>query len=41
MENEFDAVMAQRTDAELIIILNSGPGDYQPAAIDAAKRVFD
>jgi hypothetical protein len=41
MENEFDAVMAQRTDAELVAILNSNPGDYQPAAMEAAKRVFN
>ncbi len=41
MENEFDAVMAQLTNAELVAILNSGEGDYQPAAMEAAKRVFD
>ena len=41
MTNEFDEVMAQRTNAELIAILNSPEGDYQPAAIEAAKRIFD
>ncbi|HZX59073.1 MAG TPA: hypothetical protein VFE54_10115 [Mucilaginibacter sp.] len=41
MENEFDSVMAERTDAELIAILNGPEGDYQPAAMEAAQRVFD
>jgi hypothetical protein len=41
MKNEFDDVMGRRTDAELIAILNSTAGDYQPAAMEAAKRVFD
>ncbi len=41
MENEFDAVMDQRTDAELVAILNGPEGDYQPAAIEAAQRVFN
>lgn len=39
--NEFAGVMSKRTDAELIKILNSAPGDYQPAALDAAKSEFD
>ncbi len=41
MTNVFDDVMAQRSNAELIAILNSPEGDYQPAALEAAKRVFD
>jgi len=41
MENEFDNVMRKRTDADLIKILDSSPDDYQPAALDAAKREFD
>ena len=41
MENEFDAVMQKRTDAQLIKILNGPPDDYQPTAIDAAKREFE
>jgi hypothetical protein len=41
MTNEFDEVMAQRSDADLVTILNSAPGDYQPAAMKAAKRVFN
>jgi hypothetical protein len=41
MENEFDAVMAERTDAELVAILNGPEGDYQPAAMEAAQRVFN
>jgi hypothetical protein len=40
MSNEFDDVMAQRTDEELIAILKSPKGDYQPAALQAAQRVF-
>ena len=40
MTNEFDEVMEKRTDDELIGILNSPQGDYQPDAMDAAKRVF-
>ena len=41
MENEFDEVMRKRTDADLIKILDSAPDDYQPAALEAAKREFD
>jgi len=41
MKNEFDDVMSQRTNAELIQILNGPPDNYQPAALDAAKRVFE
>jgi len=41
MTNEFDDVMSQHSNAELIAILNSPEGDYQPAAMEAAKRVFD
>lgn len=33
--------MSKRTDAELINILNSPSGDYQQAALEAAKRVID
>ena len=40
MGNEFDAVMLKRTDADLINILNSPEGDYQPAALESAKREF-
>lgn len=40
MENEFDEVMSQRTNEELVAILNSPEGDYQPAAIEAAQRLF-
>ena len=41
MTNEFDEIMAKRSDAELIAILNSHEGDYQPAALEAAKRIFE
>jgi hypothetical protein len=40
MTNEFDEVMARRSDGELIAILNSPEGDYKPAAVEAAQRVF-
>jgi hypothetical protein len=40
MENEFDVVMQKRTDAELFKILNGAPDDYQPIALEAAKREF-
>ena len=40
MTNNFDEVMSKRTDAELLKILNSPEGDYQPIALDAAKREF-
>jgi hypothetical protein len=33
--------MAKRSDAELIAILNSPEGDYQPSAVEAAKRIFE
>ena len=41
MENQFDAVMSKRTDVDLIKILNSPEGDYQPAALEAAQREYD
>lgn len=41
MSNEFDEVMRKRTNADLIRILNSAPGDYQPPALEAAKREFE
>src|ERR1700754_2952268 len=41
MSNELDEVMRKRTNADLIRILNSAPGDYQPLALEAAKREFE
>ena len=41
MENEFDDVMRKRTDADLIKIVNGPIDDYQPAALEAAKREFE
>jgi len=41
MENEFDEVMRKRTDADLIKIVNGPLDDYQPAALEAAKREFE
>jgi hypothetical protein len=40
MENEFDEIMKQHTDAELMEVLNSAPGDYLPSAMEAARREF-
>ena len=40
MTNNFDLVMAGRTDAELLKILNSPEGDYQPAAVESARNEF-
>ncbi|HVS90796.1 MAG TPA: hypothetical protein VHE59_02105 [Mucilaginibacter sp.] len=40
MKNEFEDVMSKRTDAELLQIINSGPGDYQPLALEAANVEF-
>ncbi|GAA4105016.1 hypothetical protein [Mucilaginibacter panaciglaebae] len=41
MSNQFEAVMAKRTDAELLSVINSPVGDYQPLAVEAAKREFE
>lgn len=41
MENEFDNVMQKRSDADLIKILSGPPDDYQPIALNAAKREFE
>lgn len=38
--NDFDAVMAKETDAELVKIINVLRNDYQPAAVEAAEREF-
>jgi len=40
MKNEFEEVMSQNSDAELLEVLNSNPGDYQPLALEAAKIEF-
>lgn len=40
MANEFDDVMRSHTDAELIRILEGPPDDYQPSALESAKREF-
>ncbi|MBS1532000.1 MAG: hypothetical protein JSU01_16995 [Bacteroidetes bacterium] len=40
MDHEFDEVMKQHSDAELIEILNSAPGDYQDSAMESARREF-
>lgn len=37
MNNEFEEAMSKRTDAQLLTVLNSSPGDYQPLALEAAK----
>jgi hypothetical protein len=41
MENEFDEVMRKRKDIDLIKILNGPPDDYQPVALEAARREFE
>ncbi len=38
MENRFEEVMANHSDEELVKIINSEPGDYQPEAIKAAHK---
>ncbi len=38
MENKFTNIMTQRTDAELLRIVNEQRNDYQPEAIDAAEE---
>ena len=40
MENEFDEIMKQHTDAELMEVLNSAPGDYKDSAMESARREF-
>lgn len=40
MENEFDEIMKQHSDAELMEILNSEPGDYLDSAMESARREF-
>src|SRR5579872_4059847 len=40
MKNEFEDIMSKRTDAELLQIINSAPGDYQPLALEAANVEF-
>jgi len=37
MDNEFSEVMSTRTDAQLLEVINSSPGDYLPLALEAAK----
>jgi hypothetical protein len=37
MENKFTSVMTQRTDAELLKIVNEQKNDYQPEALEAAE----
>ena len=41
MKNEFDEIMGKQTDEALIKILRSEPGDYQAAALEAAKNELD
>jgi hypothetical protein len=37
MENDFTTIMSQRTDAELLKIVNELRNDYQPDAVRAAE----
>jgi hypothetical protein len=37
MENKFTSIMTQRTDAELLKIVNEQRNDYQPEALEAAE----
>ena len=38
MKNKFEDIMSQHSDEELIKILNSKEGDFQPEAIEAALK---
>jgi hypothetical protein len=40
MENEFAEVMSNLSDEDLINVLESPSGDYQPVALEAAKKEF-
>jgi len=40
MESQFDAVMRERTDAELIKIVTGPTDDYQPEALEAARLEY-
>ena len=37
MENKFSSVMSQRTDADLLKIVNEQRNDFQPEAVEAAE----
>ena len=41
MSNEFAEVMSKRSDADLLYIVDGPPEDYQPAALEAAKRELE
>ena len=41
MTSNFEDIMSKRTDAEIIKILTEDVSDYQPAAIEAAKKEFE
>jgi uncharacterized membrane protein YcjF (UPF0283 family) len=41
MKNEFEDVMAKRTNAQLIAVINSPIGDYKPEAVEAAKAEYE
>ena len=38
MKNNFEDAMSKRTNEELIKIINSSSGDYQPEAVEAAEQ---
>ncbi|MES2764438.1 MAG: hypothetical protein V4642_01110 [Bacteroidota bacterium] len=40
MSNQFEEVMAGRTDTELLKIVTGPQDGYQPAALEAAKKEF-
>ena len=40
MTNNFEDVMSKRTDADLLKIVTGPADDYQPAALEAAKKEF-
>ena len=40
MENKFEVIMSQRSDADLLKILNEQRNDYQPEAVIAAEIEF-
>lgn len=38
MQNSFGELMAQKTDEQLILIVNAADGDYQKLAVEAAQN---
>jgi len=41
MANNFEEIMSKQTDEEIIRILTKNADDYQPIALEAAKKEFE